>query len=112
MRDTVICLMEHTARFFVGQIVHHTKFDYRGVIFDVDATFQGADEWYEVMARSCPPKDSPWYHVLVDGADYTTYVAERNLEPDAGGQPISHPLVATLCGEFQAGRYAMSTTLH
>ncbi|MGB6852213.1 MAG: hemimethylated DNA-binding YccV-like domain-containing protein, partial [Thermoanaerobaculia bacterium] len=28
-------------QFFVGQIVHHKKFDYRGVIFDVDATFQG-----------------------------------------------------------------------
>ena len=27
--------MEHTAKFFVGQIVHHKKFDYRGVAFDV-----------------------------------------------------------------------------
>ena len=27
---------ERTARFFVGQIVHHVRFDYRGVVFDVD----------------------------------------------------------------------------
>ena len=45
--------MEHTAKFFVGQVVHHKKFDYRGVVFDVDATFQGTDEWYELVARSC-----------------------------------------------------------
>ena len=42
--------------FFMGQIVHHKKFDYRGVVFDVDATFQGTDEWYERVARSRPPK--------------------------------------------------------
>ena len=32
--------------FFVGQIVHHKKFDYRGVVFDVDATFQGTGTVY------------------------------------------------------------------
>ena len=42
--------MEHAAKFFVGQIVHHEKFDYRGVVFDVDATFQGTEEWYESVA--------------------------------------------------------------
>ena len=41
--------MHTTAKFFVGQIIHHIKFDYRGVIFDVDATFRGTDEWYAQM---------------------------------------------------------------
>ena len=99
--------MDHIAKFFVGQIVHHNLFDYRGVIFDIDATYQGTDEWYEVVARSHPPKDLPWYHVLVDGAEHTTYVAERHLEPDEQGDPIHHPLVAELCREFQEGRYLM-----
>ena len=45
------------ARFYVGQIVHHLRFDYRGVVFDVDPTFQGTDDWYEAVARSRPPKD-------------------------------------------------------
>jgi heat shock protein HspQ len=103
--------MEHSAKFFVGQIVHHVKFGYRGAIFDVDATFQGSDEWYTQVAQSRPPKDEPWYHVLVDGAAHTTYVAERNLESDERGNPISHPLVADLCGEFRDGRYTMSATL-
>ena len=103
--------MEHKAKFFVGQIVHHKKSDYRGVVFDVDATFQGTDEWYEVVARSRPPKHMPWYHVLVDGAERTTYVAERHLESDARGEPITYSLVAELCGEFQEGRYSMRSRL-
>lgn len=100
MNDT-----QDTARFFVGQIVHHVRFDYRGVVFDVDPTFQGSDEWYEKVARSRPPKDRPWYHVLVDGAQHTTYVAERHLEADANGAPIRHPLVQAVCGPYRDGRY-------
>jgi heat shock protein HspQ len=53
----------------------------------------------------------PWYHVLVDGAEHTTYVAEHHLEPDERGKPIKHPLVAELCGEFQEGRYSLRSTL-
>ena len=103
--------MVSAAKFFMGQIVHHKKFGYRGVVFDVDATFQGTDEWYELVARSRPPKDRPWYHVLVDGAEHTTYVAERHLESDERREPIRHPLIAELCGEFEKGRYSMRRRL-
>ncbi len=48
-------------RFRIGQLVHHKLFDYRGIIFDVDAAFQGSDKWYETMARTQPPRDKPWY---------------------------------------------------
>ena len=103
--------MEGAARFFVGQVVHHRLFGYRGVIFDVDARFEGTDEWYDEVARSRPPKDQPWYHVLVDGATHTTYVAERNLEADETGGPVRHPLVDVLCGEFRDGRYAIGRSV-
>ena len=103
--------MPESARFFVGQIVHHVRFDYRGVVFDVDATFQGTDAWYDAVARSRPPKDRPWYHVLVDGARHTTYVAERHLEADARPTPIRHPLVDVLCGDFRGGRYLPRETV-
>jgi heat shock protein HspQ len=93
------------ARFRVGQLVHHKLFDYRGVIFDVDPIFQGSDAWYESMARSRPPKDSPWYHVLVDEAVHTTYVAERNLEPDLTGQPVTHPALGQFFEGLRDGIY-------
>ena len=93
------------ARFAVGQLVHHKLFDYRGVVFDVDPMFSGSEEWYQQVARSRPPKDRPWYHVLVDGAQHTTYVAERNLESDTQLSPVSHPMLDALFSEFDGGKY-------
>lgn len=94
-----------SAQFAVGQLVRHRLFNYRGVIVDVDATFQLSDEWYEEMARSRPPKDKPWYHVLVHDSDHATYVAERNLDLNTSGLPIRHPLLSRFFAAFQDGRY-------
>ena len=58
-------MIEDTSKFAIGQLVHHQLFEYRGVIIDVDATFQGTEEWYEHVAKSRPPKDAPWYRVLI-----------------------------------------------
>ena len=95
-------------RFAVGELIHHRLFDYRGVIVDVDRDFQGTEEWYQNVARSRPPKDKPWYHVLVHGSDHSTYVAERNLEADASLEPIQHPELARFFSHFDNGRYRRS----
>lgn len=100
------------AHFSVGQIVHHVRFGYRGVVFDVDASFGLDEAWYEQVARSRPPKDEPWYHVLVDGADHTTYVAERHLEPDPDPLPITHPLLDRYFLGFHEGRYLTGRAHH
>lgn len=100
------------ARFGIGQLVHHLLFDYRGVIFELDPVFRGTEEWYERMARTRPPKDRPWYHVLVDGARHTTYVAERNLEPDEETAPVRHPLVERFFEGFEDGVYVPRQRLH
>jgi heat shock protein HspQ len=93
------------AKFSPGDVIHHRLFDYRGVIADVDATYHGSDEWYEEVAKTRPPKDAPWYHVLVSEATHTTYVAERNLEPDTTGSPAHHPLLGQFFDDFREGRY-------
>ncbi|ADC71731.1 MULTISPECIES: heat shock protein HspQ [unclassified Thioalkalivibrio] len=97
--------MTQGTRFTVGELVHHTKFGYRGVIVEVDPVYSGSDEWYETVARSRPPKDRPWYHVLVDGYSHSTYVAERHLEPDTSGQQIDHPALGQFFDHFLNGRY-------
>jgi len=97
--------MKKTANFAIGDVVHHRLFDYRGVIYDVDPSFQLSEEWYEAIAKSRPPKDEPWYRVLVHNGIHETYVAERNLEACTAGEPVSHPLVDTLFDEFVDGRY-------
>jgi len=98
-------MSEAEAKFSIGQLVHHVKLDYRGVVFDVDATFDGDDEWYEQVARSRPPKDKPWYHVLPDDENHATYVAEQHLAADITGEPIRHPALADFFLALQKGRY-------
>ena len=105
-------MSDRTARFQVGQLIYHKLFGYRGVIVDVDATFQGSEAWYDAMARSRPPKDRPWYHVLVHEAEHMTYVAERNLEPDESGEPVVHPILDHYFDEMRGGLYVRDRTLH
>lgn len=93
------------ALFSIGQVIVHKNFNYRGVIFDVDATYTGTQEWYERVAKSKPPKDKPWYHVLVDGKLMTTYVAERHLQVEANPKPITHPLTEDYFDSFEDGSY-------
>lgn len=94
-----------TARFRVGQLIRHKLFPYRGVIVDVDPEFSNSEEWYEMMAKSRPPKDQPWYHVLVHDAEHVTYVAERNLEADSSEAPVDHPLIERFFSGLRGGCY-------
>lgn len=93
------------AKFSVGQIVYHRLFDYRGVIVDVDANYQSNEAYYDMMTQSKPLKEKPWYYILVDDADYSTYVSEQNLEKDKSGDPISHPALEAFFTVLKNGFY-------
>ena len=94
-----------TPIFEVGEVIYHKLFGYRGVIMSVDKIFSGSQDWYNAVAKSKPPKDLPWYHVLVEDAADTTYVAQRNLELDGTREGIDHPLVRNLFEQFNGERY-------
>ena len=96
-----------SAKFSIGQVVQHHLFGYRGVIVDIDPECMASDEWYESMARSRPPKDQPWYHLLVDGATHRTYVAERNIEAEPDAEPVSHPETEDYFTGFVDGVYQL-----
>lgn len=98
-------MLSAEAKFSIGQTVEHQLFGYRGVIYDVDPCFQGSSEWYDNVAKSRPPKDQPWYRVLVHGEQHDTYVAERNLAADLSGAEVSHPGVTELFSTFDGGSY-------
>ena len=98
--------MQH-AQFTIGQIIHHLLFDYRGVIIDVDGTFQGSEEWYNKVALSRPAKEQPWYHILVDQAPHMTYVAESNLRSSDSQEEISHPQLEEHFSGFENGIYQL-----
>lgn len=98
-------MSEPSARFRIGDVVHHKRFDYRGVVIGVDPEFRGTEAWYQLMATSQPPKNRPWYQVLPHGASHRTYVAEGNLEPDTTGEQVEHPELGRFFQSFDGERY-------
>ena len=98
------------ARFAIGEVVKHRLFDFRGVIFDVDPTFANSEEWYESIPEEIrPSKDQPFYHLLAENADssYVAYVSQQNLLPDDSDEPIDHPAIPDMFGQFADGRYKL-----
>jgi heat shock protein HspQ len=92
------------AKFRIGDIVEHARYGYRGVIFGQDPVCTADEKWYQ-SNHTQPDRNQPWYHVMVDGAEHTTYAAESNLKPDESGQPIEHPLLGQHFPAFFKGRY-------
>ena len=91
-------------RFEEGQLVKHLRYDYRGVIVALDRECQASEAWYQ-SNKSQPEREQPWYHVLVDGATHSTYVAESNLTLDVDSDCIVHPWVTEYFDKFDQGRY-------
>ncbi|MCJ8337458.1 MAG: heat shock protein HspQ [Pseudomonadales bacterium] len=100
------------AKFSVGELILHQLFNYRGVIVDVDRKFCATDAWYENMAKSRPPKNKPWYHVLVHDSNITTYVAEQNLKSDTSPTPINHPLLQSYFSKLEDGCYVRNEPIN
>ncbi|HAT50119.1 MAG: heat shock protein HspQ [Nitrospirae bacterium] len=105
-------MSQQVAKFSVGQIIQHNLFDYRGVIVDVDPIYQRDDAWYERMARTRPPKDQPWYQILVHESESETYVAERNLVLDISSQPVENPRLGNYFRSFSQGKYLPKLIIH
>ncbi len=105
MKTDLQDLTPKVAKFDIGQLITHKLFDYRGVIIDIDPIYLGSEEWYQNMAKSKPPKNAPWYKVLVNDSLHETYVAERNLQADTSVESIEHPMVYAYFDDFQDGKY-------
>ncbi len=96
------------AKFRIGQVVKHRIYPFRGVIFDVDPTFNNTEEWWQAIPADVRPrKDQPYYHLLAENAEttYIAYVSEQNLLPDETGKPCRHPDVSKFFGPLKDGQY-------
>ena len=81
----------NTAKFSIGNVVKHKRFDFRGVIYDVDFKFNNSEEWYQSIPKDVRPrKDQPFYHLLAENNEttYEAYVSEQNLILDDSKKPI------------------------
>ena len=103
------------AKYSLGQVVRHRNRPFRGVIFDVDPEFANTEEWYEsIPEESRPSRNQPFYHLYAEteATYYVAYVSEQNLVPDISGEPLEHPEVDEMSGEFQDGRYPLQFGLN
>ncbi len=97
-----------TAKFRIGQVVRHRLYPFRGIVFDVDPTFDNTDEWYDSIPEDVrPDKDQPFYHLLAENSEteYIAYVSEQNLEEDQSGEPVHHPQLDEIFDENENGEY-------
>jgi heat shock protein HspQ len=96
------------AKYRIGQVVKHRVFPFRGVIFDIDPTFNNTEEWWlSIPEEIRPTKDQPFYHLLAENAEseYIAYVSEQNLLPDTSEEPLRHPELEERFYRDDAGGY-------
>ena len=96
------------AKFRLGEVVRHKVHPFRGIIFDVDPSFDNTEEWWlSIPAELRPAKDQPFYHILAENekTEYIAYVSEQNLLPDETGRPLRHPRVPEMFATDDAGEY-------
>ena len=99
-----------STQFAIGQVVKHRIYEFRGVIVDVDPEFNNTEDWWlSIPEEVRPRKDQPFYHLLAenDSSSYEAYVSEQNLLVDDSGEPVNHPQVAEVFGEFLGTSYAL-----
>ena len=100
--------MIKTAKYQIGQVVRHRIYPFRGVIFDVDPTFNHTEEWYESIPEDIrPSKNQPFYHIFAENeaTEYVAYVSEQNLLPDESRIPLRHPQVDEIFERDTGGNY-------
>ena len=58
------------AKFSIGNIVKHKFLDFRGVVFDLDPSFNNTEEWYNAIPEDFRPrKDQPFYHIFAENEE-------------------------------------------
>ena len=103
-------VLDREGKFRIGQVVKHRFFPFRGVVVDVDPTFNNTEEWWDAIPEDVRPrKDQPFYHLLAENekTHYIAYVSQQNLEPDDSGDPVRHPQLSEFFGELRDGFYAL-----
>ncbi|MES2906231.1 MAG: heat shock protein HspQ [Pseudomonadota bacterium] len=106
-------MKSRNAKFGIGAAVRHRLFPFRGIVFDIDPTFDSSEEWYRSIPEDIrPPKDQPFYHVLAENSqsEYVAYVSEQNLVEDTADLPIEHSQLDAIFDKADDGRYIMRTT--
>ena len=96
------------AKFSIGNIVKHKFLNFRGVIFDLDPSFNNTEEWYNAIPKNLRPrKDQPFYHIFAENEEifYIAYVSEQNLLIDKENGTANHPDIKKIFSHFDGECY-------
>ena len=96
------------AKFSIGNVVKHKFLNFRGVIFDLDPSFNNTEEWYNSIPKDFRPKKAhPFYHVFAENEEifYIAYVSEQNLINDVENGPANHPDIKKIFSHFDGNSY-------
>lgn len=87
-----------------GSLVKHKQENFIGVVTDYDMYFINDEELYNKNSTK-PPKDKPWYYVLVNNTNAISYVPEEHLEKQEEFMDINHPLIDFFFDGTENDRY-------
>lgn len=107
-------MLKTDAKYHIGQVLRHRKHPFRGVVFDVDAMFSNTEDWYQAIPEDArPSRNQPFYHLLAENDQAITWPMSRNrdLVPDEA-EPVTHPDLPDLFGDFEDGRYPLQFQLN
>ena len=96
------------AKFSIGNVVKHKFLNFRGVIFDLDPSFNNTEEWYNAIPKNIrPKKDQPFYHIFAENEEifYIAYVSEQNLVYDSENGIVNHPDIKRVFSHFDGTSY-------
>ena len=102
------------AKFYIGQVVRHRIYPFRGVVFDVDPEFANTEEWWQSIPEEVrPSKDQPFYHLFAENAEteYVAYVSEQNLVIDNSDQPVRNGQIEQMFERDKDGKYRPKPTI-
>ena len=105
-------MLNRNAKFSIGEVVKHRIHPFRGVIFDVDPTFDNTEEWWNSIPEDHrPKKDQPFYHLFAENGHifYIAYVSEQNLLDDVTDELPKHPEIKNLFSHFEDGKFVPLT---
>ena len=91
-------------KFEPGHLIRHRRYAYRGVVIALDQECAAPESWYQ-SNQTQPPRQQPWYHVLVHETGSVTYAAQDSLIADSEELPIEHPLLEVYFSGFCKNRY-------
>ena len=115
-QNTVNHSIVRLAKFALGDLVRHRIFAFRGVVLDIDFTFDHTEEWYNAIPPEMRPhKDQPFYHLLAEKENkstYLAYVSEQNLQRDHDKAAIDSPQMKLLFNGNEKEGWKPRRTLH